>query len=103
MPLRVLARSGLVSDYARLAASIAAGVALPHADKFVGRAFVPDASGATAGAWVAKSEPTDVPNVAEYRNAVVEGSLWPADEATAKACGVPFDPFFGGQFAEPAA
>ena len=27
-----------------------------------------------------------------------EGAVWPADEATAKACGVVFDPKFGGEY-----
>jgi len=30
-----------------------------------------------------------------HRQHVVEGDLWAADEATAKACGVKFDPAFG--------
>jgi len=34
----------------------------------------------------------------EYRDEVTGGCLWPADEATAKLCGVPFDPNFGGEY-----
>jgi hypothetical protein len=41
------------------------------------------------------AEAAEIPNRAEYRTAVKEGSLWPADEATAKECGVTFDSFFG--------
>lgn len=43
----------------------------------------------------------EVDNRAEYRACVKEGSLWAADEATAAACGVKFDPLFGVAAAEP--
>lgn len=36
-----------------------------------------------------------VPNRAEYRKHVVQRDLWPADVATAQACGVAFDATFG--------
>jgi len=42
-------------------------------------------------------EVIEVPNSVEYRRALVDLSLWPADQATAQAAGVPFDPFFGGE------
>ncbi len=32
---------------------------------------------------------------AEYVKACKDDCLWPADEATAKLCGVSFDPYFG--------
>lgn len=38
----------------------------------------------------------EVPNSVEYRRALVDKSLWPADQATAQEAGVPFDPTFGG-------
>lgn len=37
----------------------------------------------------------EVPYRAEYVKACKDGDLWPADEETAKACGVAFDPHFG--------
>lgn len=47
---------------------------------------------ATPGAVV------EVPNRAEYRLHVGRhADLWAADEATAAACGVAFDPTFGGE------
>lgn len=62
-------------------------------------------------AWVATGEVEFVPTIpetmreyrelwGEYRREVREGALWPADKETAEACGVPFDPKFGG--ADPA-
>jgi hypothetical protein len=38
-------------------------------------------------------------NTREYRKHLKEGDLWPADEATASECGVPFEPTFGGEHA----
>ena len=43
-------------------------------------------------------QPHEVDDRAEYRQHVREGDLWPADEATAAACGVRFDPSFGGEY-----
>lgn len=51
-----------------------------------------------------KTTPTVVTNDdthgegAYYRARVAEGGLWPADEETAKACGVQFDANFGGEY-----
>jgi hypothetical protein len=42
-------------------------------------------------------EVIEVPNSVEYRRALVDLSLWPADQATAQEAGVPFDPTFGGE------
>lgn len=39
----------------------------------------------------------EIPYRAEYASAVKSGALWAADKATADACGVPFDPRFGGE------
>lgn len=99
MALRILARgSASVPDYVKLANSIKAGVPLPAASRLIGRDFVLDESGKTMGSYPAKPVPTEVPDVHEYRQHVIEGSLWAADEATAEACGVKFDPTFGGEF-----
>ena len=62
-------------------------------------------------AWVAKRVPTKVsaathpePERREaggyYRKRILEGGLWPADAATAHACGVAFDPVFDGEYPE---
>ena len=60
--------------------------------QYVGRAYVTLPEG---GGFAPIAEDVELPNVAEYRQAVKEGSLWAADEATAKACGVLFDEDFG--------
>lgn len=48
--------------------------------------------------------PTETPQECDYHHdlarACRDGNLWPADEATAKACGVAFDPDFGGEETE---
>jgi hypothetical protein len=45
--------------------------------------------------------PTDKADETDYHPDLVqackEGDLWAADDATAKACGVAFDPTFGGE------
>ena len=62
-------------------------------------------------AWVARREATVVTAAShpdpEHREAgqynrerIAEGGLWPADAATAAACGVEFDPTFGGEYPE---
>lgn len=62
-------------------------------------------------AWVASRSPVVVvaathpdPERREegnyYRERILEGGLWAADAATAKACGVVFDPAFGGEYPE---
>jgi hypothetical protein len=40
-------------------------------------------------------EAVETPYRQEYVKACKDGDLWAADEATAKACGVKFDPAFG--------
>jgi hypothetical protein len=49
--------------------------------------------------WARKTEPSVVTaegHLGQYfRSRIIEGGLWPADKATADACGVPFDPKFG--------
>ena len=62
-------------------------------------------------AWVAKRSPTIVTaashpepekqEAGQYnRERIIEGGLWPADADTAAACGVEFDPTFGGEYPE---
>lgn len=63
------------------------------ARRFVGRSFDPKLG--KHGGWPADAEPHTVPNRAEYRANVQEGDLVAADEETAKACGVKFDPTVG--------
>lgn len=53
-------------------------------------------------AWVRNDQPAELPYHHDLRKAVMDGDLWPADEATAKACGVAFDPKFGGEWSPPA-
>jgi hypothetical protein len=50
-----------------------------------------------AGGWPPSLEPEEVPDTYEFKAAVQEGSLWPADAETAQHCDVPFDPNFGGE------
>lgn len=46
-------------------------------------------------AWVPLAKPDELAFHQDLAKAVKDGDLWPADEATAKACGVKFDPMFG--------
>jgi hypothetical protein len=48
-----------------------------------------------AGGFVGHDLPIEVPDTVEYRRALRDGDLWPADQATAQAVGIPFDPTFG--------
>lgn len=48
-------------------------------------------------AWVPTEKPQETDYHADLVRACKDGDLWPADEATAKACGVGFDPDFGGE------
>lgn len=64
---------------------------------YVGR--VHDASLGPNGGWPKSKEPTvvvcDITLFHEYKRLVAEGDLWPADEDTARLCGVKFDSTFG--------
>lgn len=51
-------------------------------------------------AYPKRSAPVIVDNNSYYRKQVAQGSLWAADETTALACGVKFDPTFGGEYPE---
>ena len=103
MPLRVLARGHLLVMQHEMAG------ASPR--RFIGR--TPRARENPPGShplleaateWHALNEPTELTTdpqyVAEYLREIRERALWPADEATAKAAGVPFDPTFGGEYPE---
>jgi hypothetical protein len=83
--LRFRARgTALVQNHERLEAGI---------KSFIGRKFVQ----LDAEQW--GFDPTgtheEVAYRAEYVKACQDGDLYPADEATARACGVSFDPHFG--------
>lgn len=73
------------------------------ARRFIGRKH--DATIGRNGGWPPADKPAEVSNTdefaADYRRAVKHGDLWAADEATAEACGVKFDPLFGEQPAPP--
>lgn len=60
------------------------------ARRFIGRTFL--ASAGPNGGWPASAEPAKVPATAEYLKALRDGSLAPADEATAQRAGVKWDP-----------
>ena len=63
--------------------------------RYLGRAY--DATLGDAGGWPSTGECVEVTDhFAEYRAHVRDGDLWPGDEETARACGVAFDPTFGG-------
>lgn len=50
--------------------------------------------------WVPTEEPQAVDTHPDLVKACQDGDLWPADEATAKACRVAFDPNFGNEETE---
>lgn len=71
--------------------------------------WTPEAS--SVEAWVPLRVPSTVVSAdhedaeqreagAYYRERIAEGGLWPADAVTAAACGVAFDPTFGGEYPE---
>jgi hypothetical protein len=73
------ANTALVTDYEALKSNVR---------RFIGRTY--DATLGQAGGWVPKAEPSEIPDRAEYRQAIKEGDLTPADRETAAACGLPF-------------
>jgi hypothetical protein len=89
--LRFRARGeALVTHFERLDANI---------KSFVGRKFV-RLGGPIPGpddrfAFKPTGEVEEVLDRAEYRKACSDGDLWAADQETADACGVRFDPSFG--------
>lgn len=85
MKLRFRARgTSLVQNFERLEAGI---------KSFVGRRY----QEVEPGLWgfVPTGDSEEVSFMHEYVSACKEECLWPADEATAAACGVKFDPNFG--------
>jgi len=80
-----------------------------HTCAFVGRRW--DAS---VNGWPSTGHVVEVPTLSptsphfpeyhrEYMRELAQGTLWPADEATAQAAGVPFDPSFGNEVTTDAA
>lgn len=93
MKLRFLARgTAHVSDFDALDRPV-------PLRRFIGRKLqeAPGAPGRFTFASTGK--PEEVESRPEVIKAAKDGELWPADEATAKACGVQFDPDFGGELA----
>jgi hypothetical protein len=83
--LRFRARgNALVQNHERLEARI---------KSFVGRTYVEVEPGQFGFKPTGADE--EVAYRAEYVKACKDGDLYPADEATAEACGVSFDPSFG--------
>jgi len=94
--LRFRARgTALVQNFERLEAGI---------KSFVGRKFEEvQTDDGPRMAFKPTDEADEVQYCAEYVKACKAGDLWPADEATANACGVSFDPMFGASKPEPKA
>lgn len=63
--------------------------------RYLGRVY--DASLGAAGGWPSSGVVEVRDHFAEYRAHVRDGDLWAADEESAEACGVVFDPTFGGE------
>lgn len=61
--------------------------------RFVGRRWQEVEKGRWA--WVPTEKPQEIDSHQDLIRATRDGDLWPADEATAIACGVGFDPLFG--------
>jgi hypothetical protein len=67
--------------------------------EYVGRTFDASlASDKALGGWRPRTTPSEIPAHPDFIKALRDGSLWAADEATAKAAGVAFDPTFAGEF-----
>lgn len=83
--LRFRARgSALVTNFERLEAGV---------KSFIGRRWTEVEPGRKG--FVPTEADEAVPYRAEYVKACQDGDLYPADLATAKVCGVSFDPSFG--------
>ncbi len=72
----------------------------PQRRRCVGRAYVEVKEGVFA--WAPTGKPEELPFHHDLVKACRDGDLWAADQATADACGVKFDPDFGGEI-KPAA
>lgn len=66
--------------------------------RFIGRRWQEVLPGRWA--WVPTGEPQTVDYHGDLVKACRDGDLWAADEATAKACRVPFDPKFDNETTE---
>lgn len=66
--------------------------------RFIGRRFQEVLPGRWA--WVPTGEPQAVEYSGDLAKACRDGDLWAADEETARACRVPFDPKYGGELTE---
>lgn len=103
--LRVLARgAAMVFDLERHDAGVRRFVGRKH-DTSMGYAYRDEfGNEKKSGGWPAShgpAHPDEVPYRAEYVQALKDGDLWPADEETARAAGVKFDPKFGGEHEPP--
>lgn len=89
MGLKFLPRAGHMVPFA-------AGNAFGQLSRFVGRSFKPSGQPGFAGAYAADAEPVEVdPNGEDAAHLIRQArkndpGVWPADEATAAACGVEF-------------
>lgn len=93
MKLRFYARgTALVSDFDALDRPV-------PLRRFIGRRYTE----ITPGRWgfAPTGEADEISARPEIIKAALDGELWPADDATAKACGVKFDPKFGGEISPP--
>jgi hypothetical protein len=65
-----------------------------QARRFVGRKFIPGDSPQAPSRYEATAEPaelsSDAPQAAHLIRKCQKGEIWPADKATAEACGVEF-------------
>lgn len=66
--------------------------------RFVGRRWQEVLPGRWA--WCPSGKPQEIDYHHDLAKAARDGDLWPADEATAKVCGAPFDPNYGGEVVE---
>ena len=89
MGLKFLPRAGHMVPFA-------SGNAAGQLSRYVGRTFKPVGKGGVAGAYVSEAEPVEVdPDSADAAHLIRQArksdpGVWPADEATAAACGVDF-------------
>lgn len=72
---------------------------VPMRRRIVGRKHEQVSPGAWAWVPMPFGKPEEIAYHHDLKKAAGDGELWPADEETAKACGVPFDPTFGGEVA----
>jgi hypothetical protein len=66
--------------------------------RFIGRRWQEVLPGRWA--WAPSEKPQECDYHHDLARAARDGDLWPADEETAKACGLAFDPAFGGEETE---